>query len=351
MSLIFRRALATLGEGALSATSSSGSRAASSSKLRPALDRSRKSTQPIHVRERQEAHEFSPTLRNLTPSQELRFQQLRADGEYPGDEADARQAFLQAHDEWRSRVRGHRQVQRAPENVEIEEGEDKLSSKVPLSEFKSAQELPSAESLAAQRIYLPNIQIRLMRNHTAPGETYDTSIATFRIPPSMTKTDLRSYLFAAYNLPVTFIRTDNYLGSIARLGPAGQNRRIGGSKKNYKRAVVGLYEPFHYPDDVAELDAIIATEDTSAEAELRRQRAITGKQQREAWLNEQYMLSQAVTGKKRSIIKMAKGYRWRAKTHDNKVSHRIDMFIKTKIQVTDALLLLVFHRAISSERS
>ncbi|EIW71189.1 hypothetical protein TREMEDRAFT_24146, partial [Tremella mesenterica DSM 1558] len=96
------------------------------------------------------------------------------------------------------------------------------------------------------RIYLPNIQIRMMRNHTPSGEPYDPFIATFRIPPSMTKTDLRSYLMAVYNLPVTFIRTDLYSAPVTRIWP-GKIVKGGGSKKNYKRAIVGLLEPFHYP--------------------------------------------------------------------------------------------------------
>lgn len=281
---------------------------------------------PIHVRERRQQYERSPVARNLTPSQELRFQELRADGEFPGDEASAREAFLAAHDAWRSRIRGTRQVKQMPEDdkvfaVDADDAQQLLSSPVPAIEFADATTLPSAQHIAGQRIYLPNVQIRLMRNHTPPGQPYDTSIATFRIPPSMTKNDLRSYLSAVYNLPVTFIRTDNYIAPIKRIGPAGQQQRVSGSKKNYKRAIVGLLEPFHYPDDVAELDAIIASteHDTSREASLRRRRAMAGKARREQWLNEQYNIDQTATGRKRSMMKMAKGWRWRAKTHDNQV--------------------------------
>ena len=110
--------------------------------------------------------------------------------------------------------------------------------------------------LVAHRVYLPNIVIRLMRNYTPPGEPYDPWVATFRMPTTMTKTDLRSYLKATYNLDVTFIRTDIYWGKVIRDRKTGRRVREKGGVYNYKRAVVGLYEPFHYPDDTEELNAL-----------------------------------------------------------------------------------------------
>lgn len=110
--------------------------------------------------------------------------------------------------------------------------------------------------IVAHRIYLPNIIVRLMRNFTPPEQPYDPYVATFRIPPAMTKTDLRSYLKAVYDLDISFIRTDLYWGEVFRDPKDARIKRRKGSIHNYKRAVVGLYEPFHYPDDVEELRAM-----------------------------------------------------------------------------------------------
>lgn len=325
MSRIFKRALASVSEAAASSAPSANRPASAAS----ALANSRVSTQPRAVRERQSTYLAATDKANgegttsLTPSQEIRFQTLRAEGKFSGDEASARLEFIRNHDAWRSRVRGHRQVLNEPTQDAAKESTasvDTLSSPAKIHSFSDATAVPPVESLAAQRIYLPNIQIRLMRNHTPPGEAYDTSIATFRIPPSMTKNDLRSYLFAVYGLPVTFIRTDNYIAPQARVGTQGSLQRIKGSEKTYKRAVVGLLEPFHYPDDVAELDALIDSPATDAEAELRRSRAIEGKKKREEWMNAQFMSDLQVSQRKRSMMKLAKGWRWRGQTHDNSVS-------------------------------
>ena len=105
------------------------------------------------------------------------------------------------------------------------------------------------------RAYLPNVQVVLRRNNTPVDQPYDPMIATFRIPLSMTKTDLRSYLYSCYGLEITFIRTDIRRGTIVRDPRNGRRGRQKGSDHNYKRAVVGLKEPFHYPDDVEELQA------------------------------------------------------------------------------------------------
>ncbi len=220
MATIFRRTLATLSSSA--PASSSATTSAS------------RSTTPQAVRARLAAFPSSPTItRKLTPAQERRFQEAFDLGELKDDEGaeivdekTARNTWLKNHDEWRSRIRGHTQVLNMPTQPRAT-GET-LSSQTTLTPFSDT---PTASSLAAHRIYLPNIQIRLMRNHTPVGEPYDPYIATFRIPNSMTKTDLRSYLFAVYGLQVTFIRTDNYIGEIKRIGPAGQNKRVSCSSK------------------------------------------------------------------------------------------------------------------------
>jgi len=97
-----------------------------------------------------------------------------------------------------------------------------------------------------RKVYLPNIIFRLMPNHTPKGEPYNPYEATFRIPQSVTKTDIRSYLMAMYGLKVTYIRTDNYFSPIIRrpFQPKGRHD----SKRTYKRAVVGLDSPFVFPE-------------------------------------------------------------------------------------------------------
>ncbi|KAJ2966781.1 hypothetical protein NUW54_g13706 [Trametes sanguinea] len=48
----------------------------------------------------------------------------------------------------------------------------------------------------------------MVRNHTPPGQPYNPYEATFRVPQSVTKTDIRSYLLAVYGVQTTYIRTD-----------------------------------------------------------------------------------------------------------------------------------------------
>lgn len=123
-------------------------------------------------------------------------------------------------------------------------------------ELKTAKRQSYRTRVVGHRVYLPNIIVRLTRNFTPPGQPYDPYIATFRIPTSMTKQDFRSYLKAVYNLDVSFVRTVVYWGEVVRDQRNGQRHRQKGGEHNYKKAIVGLYEPFHYPDDVHELRAI-----------------------------------------------------------------------------------------------
>ena len=182
---------------------------------------------------------------------EEEFQRLRSRGQFKGDEASGRRAFLLGTVAWRSRHRGIKN--------------DKAEF---LADAAGEVELSQPPEIVGQRVYLPNVQIQLRRNFTPSDQPYDPYVATFRIPISMTKTDLRSYLLAVYDLKVTFIRTDIYYGSIERVRsnpPTNRKERLKGSRYNYKRAVVGLVDPFHYPDDVDELKArAVAAQDGAA---------------------------------------------------------------------------------------
>ena len=247
------------------------------------------------------------TPKLLPPKLEQEFQSLRAKGQYKGDETSGRQAFLKGQMAWRSRMRGIA----VPGKLSFLQSTD--PTQVSPEEATSISSGPSR--IVGQRIFLPNIQIRLVRNHTPPGEAYNPFIATFRIPPSMTKTDLRSYLLAVYGLKVTFIRTDNYIGEVTRVRP-GNLVRKGGARDNYKRAVVGLEEPFHYPDDIEELYAqgeLLGVGDKWAKA-------------REQYLEKAFAKTEMDRYRDRMRAKVFKGYRWRSRS-DNMVSYSAKMFL------------------------
>lgn len=134
-----------------------------------------------------------------------------------------------------------------------------------------------------QRIYLPNIIFRMVRNHTPPGEAYNPYEATFRIPQSVTKTDIRSYLLSLYGVKCTYIRTDNYLAKVEDSQIRKQQHRK--ARSAYKRAVVGLVEPFYYP---------LAVEDMNG-----RERWL-----REATLEEQFRVKQFKALNKEVLVRM-----------------------------------------------
>ncbi|KAG6886210.1 hypothetical protein C0993_010772 [Termitomyces sp. T159_Od127] len=165
------------------------------------------------------------TPEGLTPTEFARYRRLKAtqklkviDGEQITDVQ-----WIERLNERRSRVRGFKTVQRGG----VEEKE-----------------------VVGRRVYLPNIIIRLVRNNTPKGEPYNPYEATFRIPKSVTKTDLRSYLLAVYGVKTTYIRTDNYIAP----EPSGRNPKRK-AFKTYKRAVVGLVDPFYYPHRLEDMTA------------------------------------------------------------------------------------------------
>ncbi|KAF8216435.1 hypothetical protein K438DRAFT_1797197 [Mycena galopus ATCC 62051] len=120
---------------------------------------------------------------------------------------------------------------------------------------------PYTVKVEGQKIYLPNIVFRLVRNHTPPGQPYNPWQATFRIPKNLTKTDIRSYLSAVYGVQTTYIRTDNYHAELGRRPTHDSTPSIA----SYKRAIVGLVEPFYYP---LRLEDMEPAERESREAEL-----------------------------------------------------------------------------------
>jgi len=307
MSRLFRRALST--------TVSSFAAGPSSAPTLPLAVRRRREEHPATYQPSAlvEPEKFVGEGAEPFPVQmEQEFQTLRARGDLVGDEDEARRKFLAANQAWRSRVRGgHGVIDPETGKVSTEKKLDFLAREAAGVKKEFVGDDLANAAVVGQKIYLPNLQIRLMRNHTPPGEPYDPWVATFRLPPSVTKNDLRSYLYAVYGLEVTFIRTDNYQAPLTR-GPGGQIRREAGSKKNYKRAVVGLKEPFHYPDDIEEMRA-----GTWGGLEAGAEQAAA----REELIESEYAIQQVKDFRDSLKTKSYKRtHRWRTDTHDNKVS-------------------------------
>ncbi|KAE8233227.1 hypothetical protein CF326_g1735 [Tilletia indica] len=94
--------------------------------------------------------------------------------------------------------------------------------------------------------FLPNITVRLVRNYTPQGQNYDVWKATFRVPLSMHKHALRSYLLAIYGLRTTWTRSMIYRSKLTRSVRGGGTLRPG-KDRTYKKVEVGLLEPFLWP--------------------------------------------------------------------------------------------------------
>ncbi len=209
MNALLRRCYSTLPEAAAAARTASTPRAVR-------LRRSRKI--PIAAA----AVESDALLSGLTPTEFARYQRALAKGELlrPDGTEPTEGEWLAKLNSRRSRLRGTRQV-------------------VTPSGAKETQ-------VVGEKVYLPNIIFRLVPNFTPLGKPYNPYEATFRIPQSVTKTDVRSFLAAVYGVQTTYIRTDNYVAPMHR-ARNGAWVRSGKSYRTYKRAVVGLVEPFYYP--------------------------------------------------------------------------------------------------------
>ncbi|KIL69452.1 hypothetical protein M378DRAFT_8099 [Amanita muscaria Koide BX008] len=194
----------------------------------------------------------------LTPSEYTRYQRLLATGKLikRNDDVVTELEFFERLYERRSRIRGLKTIHR--------DGKDVVK-------------------VLGQPIYLPNVIIRLVRNQTPPGQPYNPYEATFRVPRSVTKTDIRSYLMAVYGVQTTYIRTDNYISAI--YPRIGHKRK---AFKTYKRAVVGLVDPFYYPHRLEDM------------VEEKRQ-------EREKWIEENYQIQQHRAIQKYELLRMTKG--------------------------------------------
>ncbi|KXN86603.1 54S ribosomal protein L23, mitochondrial [Leucoagaricus sp. SymC.cos] len=137
--------------------------------------------------------------------------------------------------------------------------------------------------VVGQPVYLPNIIFRLVRNYTPPGQPYNPYEATFRVPHSVTKTDIRSYLLAVYGVKTTYIRTDNYFAPIPNLHQEKKK-----TYKSYKRAVVGLVDPFYYPHRMEDLPQEQRTE-------------------RQEWIEQNFHVQQTKHIRKLQLLRITQG--------------------------------------------
>lgn len=184
---------------------------------------------PKAVRERRAARGLDKdTNQALTPSEFVSYRRSLALGNLIGQGKDGGEP---TEKEWLARLNDRRNRLRGIRIETLEDGRKKVVA-------------------MGQKIYLPNIIFRMVRNHTPPGMPYNPFEATFRIPQSLTKTDIRSYLLSVYGVETTYIRTDNYLSPIHRRSNGSRTTR---SYKTYKRAVVGLVEPFEPPPDIEDM--------------------------------------------------------------------------------------------------
>ncbi|TIB93219.1 hypothetical protein E3Q18_01058 [Wallemia mellicola] len=176
----------------------------------------------------------------LTPREELRFRLAVSTNAFTPssqNELEARREWVEKQREWRYRLRGIK-YNKDDDLKSIKDGS--IST---LNQF----------NLVGLPVFLPNITFRLMRNHTPAGKEYNPYFATFRIPRSLTKQDIRSYLLAVYGVRSTWIHTDLYQPRLVRGMNMRWKRKGRGDATTgrgfYKRALVGLEEPFYFPDE------------------------------------------------------------------------------------------------------
>ncbi|KIP02835.1 hypothetical protein PHLGIDRAFT_111598 [Phlebiopsis gigantea 11061_1 CR5-6] len=204
------------------------------------------------------------TPSGLTPSEQARFQRSYAKGEL----TDGAGNYL-SEGQWLNKLDARRQRIRGIRVAKSEAGEKELQ-------------------VVGQKVYLPNVIFTLVRNHTPPGQPYNPYEATFRVAQSITKTDIRSYLSAAYGVKSTYIRTDNYS---AKTSVLGQTKSVA-----YKRAVVGLVDPFYFPKAVEDMNA-------------------KDRKEREDWLEENFRMQQDKDDRKSVQLLISRrrsdGWRWR----------------------------------------
>ena len=199
------------------------------------------------------------TPEGLTPTEQARYNRLCAIGALGSDPSsiDTPEQWVQGVNDRRSRIRGFR---------------------------KAVHKGVTETEVVGRKVYLPNIVFRLVRNQTPLGQPYNPYEATFRIPQSVTKTDVRSLLLTVYGVETTYIRTDNYISPLYRTRTGFERKPY----KTYKRAVVGLVDPFYYPHRLEDMP----------EKE---------RQERAEWIEKNFSIQHTRNLQKEELLRMTKG--------------------------------------------
>ncbi|KAG0303026.1 hypothetical protein BGZ98_007047 [Dissophora globulifera] len=92
-----------------------------------------------------------------------------------------------------------------------------------------------------KKLYFPSTVLKLVRNGPNVPEVSNT--LTFRVPPSMNKFDIKSYLSNIYKLNVLTVRTANMP---AKLAGSGGNTIL--KRATFKKAVVTIDHDFKWPE-------------------------------------------------------------------------------------------------------
>ncbi|KAK4950564.1 mitochondrial 54S ribosomal protein YmL41 [Elasticomyces elasticus] len=99
-----------------------------------------------------------------------------------------------------------------------------------------------------KEIHLPNFTLTLLRMANQPPTS-----ATFLVPLSLNKLDLRDYLYHAYNLRVLSVRSYIIQSKVAPTRPKSQARNWNRPQAQ-KRMTVEMERPFVWPDTPADLE-------------------------------------------------------------------------------------------------
>ncbi|KAF9285599.1 hypothetical protein BGZ74_001448, partial [Mortierella antarctica] len=92
-----------------------------------------------------------------------------------------------------------------------------------------------------KKLYFPSTVLKLVRN--GPQVPAVSNILTFRVPPSMNKFDIKSYLANIYQLNILTVRTANMPAKIAGHGGNTILKR-----QKFKKAIVTIDGEFKWPE-------------------------------------------------------------------------------------------------------
>ncbi|KAF9375901.1 hypothetical protein CPB97_011157 [Podila verticillata] len=92
-----------------------------------------------------------------------------------------------------------------------------------------------------KKLYFPSTVLKLVRN--GPQVPDVSNILTFRVPPSMNKFDIKSYLANIYQLNILTVRTANMP---AKLAGTGGNTIL--KRQKFKKAIVTIDGEFKWPE-------------------------------------------------------------------------------------------------------